>query len=199
MDLVLEAVAPDLERNRLALGRFKGIPIDVLDLADPARDHGGEVQLLRGGRPVVGLIVGLGENRIVHDHDQADAGDPLRRGDSDLTRAQRGEGVDFEPRPQLRCRPPPAIGPRFGLGRFDCLHFEHFSPQSGLLAEQAKGPVEIRLSGDRYLDRPAPRDGDRFDTHHHRIRSLRLTLEAADPAQAAIKSIQKQAESGLMD
>ena len=38
VDLVLEAVAPDLERDALAFRQLEGIPVDVFGLADPARD-----------------------------------------------------------------------------------------------------------------------------------------------------------------
>ena len=72
----------------------------------------GKRQLLGRRRPVVGQVVGLGDDRVVHDHDQADAGSPLGRGDADLARAERAVGGDLEPRADHgRCpASPPAAG-----------------------------------------------------------------------------------------
>ena len=51
VDLVLEAIAPDLERDALAFLGLEGIPVDIFELADPARDDGRQGQLLgRAGR-----------------------------------------------------------------------------------------------------------------------------------------------------
>ena len=177
VDLVLEPVAPDPERDPLAGRGLEGVPIDVLGLADRARGGDRQAQHLRPRGLVVRLVVGLGDDRAVHHDDQADRRDPLRRRDPDLAGTERSVGRHGQPRLDRALHRPssPSRRPRSSPST---------SPASpGALAEQLPGPREIARPRDRDLGRRPPLERGRLDAAQHRIRRLRPRRPAARAAR----------------
>ncbi len=171
VDLVLEAITPDLEGDALVFGEVEPVPVDVFDLADPAGDDRRQGELLSGRRPVIGQVIDFAHDRSINHENEPDARGSLGSGDADLTRAERRPGVDFEPGSNLtRSSPPSAARPGFRLGGLD---LDHLAAQAGLLAEQGPGSAKVLTPRNRDLDRAAPRDCDRIDQQCHGIRGLR--------------------------
>ncbi len=135
-------------------------------------DNGGELQGLSRFRPVVGDIVGLGNDRIVDDDDEANRGNPLRRGNPDLARSERGVGCNRQGRLDGPRLPSPSTH-RFRVGRARGRGIEHLTGQAGFLAKQLPGPVKPAAADDRELDGFPPPHGGGGDPSQHRIRRLR--------------------------
>ena len=87
VNLVLQAVRPDAERQSLPGLGGHGEPIHVFDFADRAGDDARKLQQLSAFGIIIALVVGLGDDGIVDHDDEADRGDALRRGDADFPRA----------------------------------------------------------------------------------------------------------------
>src|SRR5262249_56850652 len=110
---------------------------------------------------------------------QADGGDPLRRGDADLARAEGGVGGGVEPGlddARLAGRPVRVAGTV--RGAFDLFDAEHLAGEPGTLAEQGIRTGEVApaappgAAGERQLGRLPALDRDRLAPADHRVGRL---------------------------